>query len=460
MNVRGATTSRRRRGRVRFAAVGVAIALVAAACGDSDDDDGDASATTTASSATVASSGPASATGDASSAVVTTVPSDSAPAESSPGVTADTIKIGFVSSFTGEASSTFAQAGEGAKARVELQNEMGGVNGRMIELITADDQSTTQGLITAVQNLVEREEVFGVASMSSYLAAGYQDLQEQGIPVTGGGFDGPEWGELPNTNMFSWEVVDPTYPTSSQWGEFLKSIGVTKMAGLGYAESAGSIASLDQILQSAEAAGIENAYRNVTLPFGAVDFTAIVLEMKRAGVDGFICSCVLASELALVTAASQAGLDAKGIVATGYTQSFLDDEAAVQGAQGAYFVSFWKPFELKEPGTEAMLAALEKYSDIFGGGIPDYGVAGGYLSLDLMIEGLEVAGANPTRESFISQLRTVTDYDAGGVLSSPIDFSLEMFGKSPETSCRYFVQLQGDSFLPLPKICGGVLPSA
>jgi hypothetical protein len=90
-----------------------------------------------------------------------------------------------------------------------------------------------------------------------------------------------------------------------------------------------------------------------------------------------------------------------------------------------------------------MLDTLKKYDSHFSGGIPDLGLYGSYLAMDLMIKGLQVAGTNPTRESFISNLRQVTNYDAGGILPSPTTFA--NFGTKsmlPETYCTYVFQLK------------------
>ncbi len=46
----------------------------------------------------------------------------------------------------------------------------------------------------------------------------------------------------------------------------------------------------------------------------------------------------------------------------------------------------------------------------------------GWLGAQAFLKGLEVAGKNPTRESFITNLRQVHNYDAGG-LEAPFDYS-------------------------------------
>ncbi|MFF5010933.1 ABC transporter substrate-binding protein [Streptomyces phaeochromogenes] len=385
----------------------------------------------------------------------------SSPGSTSAGVSGDTIKIGLVTSLTGTASTDFAESEAGAKARIALLNSKGGVNGRKLELVTADDQSTAAGVVTAVHQLVERDKVFGIIGMSTTLFSATKYLQKQNVPVTGAGFDGPEWGQKPNTNMFSTDPIDPSYPPTTIWGEFFKSIGVTRVAGIAFADIPSSSGSLKQVQSSVEAAGLKAAYTNVSIPYGTTDFTAVVLQMKKAKVDGYVCSCDKPTELALATAVKQAGLNAKGILSTAYAQSTLDDASIKVTVEDLYAYSYYVPYELHTKGTDAMLAALAKYDKKYeAGDIPGYGLSSGYLAADMMIKGLEKAGDKPTRASFISGLRTVKSYDADGVLPAPISFAPDQFGKSLSKPCNYFVQLVGDKFVPQPKVCGTLVKNS
>ena len=66
-----------------------------------------------------------------------------------------------------------------------------------------------------------------------------------------------------------------------------------------------------------------------------------------------------------------------------------------------------------------------------------------------MIKGLELAGPNPTRSGFISKLRKLTSYNAGGILPTSVGFT--GFGTAasvPKTICVYFMHLEGSTFTP------------
>jgi branched-chain amino acid transport system substrate-binding protein len=112
------------------------------------------------------------------------------------------IIIGYITDETGAASSTYINAVQGAQARIDAQNAVGGVNGHKLELVAEDDQSTPTGNSTAAHLLVSKG-AFGIIEDNSGAFGSSTYLHQEGIPVVGASVDGPEWGEQPNTNMFS-----------------------------------------------------------------------------------------------------------------------------------------------------------------------------------------------------------------------------------------------------------------
>jgi len=376
------------------------------------------------------------------------------------GVTPSTITIGLISSFSGPFSSTFADTADGARARFALQNAHGGVDGRKLKLITADDESSLTATATATQALLTKHP-FGVIGFSGFLIGGaYRTLQQAGVPVTGGAFDGPEWGLPPNTNMFTYTGgVDPHYPASTLLGKFLKSVGAKSVATLAFNNPSSTASILDQV-ESDTAAGLSNCYENTSIPNGAVDLSVEVLAIKNAKCDATVASFVDSSDIALSTQLQQAGLHPIELYYTGYDQSTLDQPSARQAAQGDYFLASTVPLTDKYPGAANFLGALKKYDPSYTGGIPDFGLIGGWLSADLMIRGLEAAGKNPTRQAFIKKLRAVKGYDAEGLLPSPVTFQ---FGQVPKKGCAYVMQLKGDQFVVAnggKPACGQLIPNS
>ncbi len=415
--------------------------LILAACGSSSKGTSSNTTAPAASSATTAGGSSSSSGGGAGNTASDT------------GITPTTIKIGYITDETGVASSTFVDGPRGALARFDAQNAAGGIDGRQIQMVTVDGLSTPAGNLAAAQQLISKG-VFAVIDYSSFTFGGYKALQAAGIPVTGWSFDGPEWGQEPNSNMFSYLP-----PISSTWngqyyypnysGKFLASIGSKKPAGFAYGISPSSQASIKVIYAGASQTGLSKCYANYSVPFGGVDFTADVLAVKNAGCDSVSGSFVDASDDAMSTAISQAGLtNVQKLWYTGYDSNTLSNPATKAAFEGSYFETniIW---DTSNPPVAAMLDNLAKYDPSFkAGDLPDFGLQGSYISADLMIKGLQIAGQNPTRKSFISNLRQVTNYTAGGILPSATSFA--NFGTPqmiPASNCNNFVQLKNGQFI-------------
>jgi branched-chain amino acid transport system substrate-binding protein len=288
-----------------------------------------------------------------------------------------------------------------------------------------------------------------VISDSSFTYGGARYLNQAGVPVTGAGFDGKEWTTY--SNMFSWlpledSPINNVYYSDDANGKLLKSLGVTKLGGLGYGVGFSSPESIRATYAGATPLGIKNCYENLSVPFGGVDFTADVLQIKGAGCDAVVGSFVDASDVALSQAVKNAGLSTKQLYFTGYDQNVLNSAAAKAAMEGDYFraqVNYTTP----NAATQTMLNTLKQYDRSYRGGIPDFGLQVAYLGADLTIAGLQTTGSDLSSQSIISHMRTMKSFDAGGIMPSPN--TLAGFGTSdlvPKTICSYYMQLQNGQF--------------
>jgi branched-chain amino acid transport system substrate-binding protein len=371
--------------------------------------------------------------------------------DTSPGVTSSTITIGLLNDETGVAASTTGDGVGAAKARIALQNKEGGVDGRRLKLVAVDTQSNPTQVSTAAQELVTNDHVFGIISDSAFTFSGAKYLTNQGVPVTGEGFDGPEWGT--SANMFT--LIPPTYTTYPNGksynyltlSNFLKAEGVTKVAVLGYNISPSSTLSLHQVVAADTADGLQNCLENGSIPFGSANFTSLVLQLKQLGCNGVVGTFVASSNVGLATAISQAGLPIKQFYYTSYAQDSITNAGADSALQGTFTEG--SPTTGSSPtvkATNAEIAALKKYDPSYPGGIPDLGASAGWFGADAMIDGLKLAGPSPTQASFISKLRTDSTYNLGGTSATPISFNY-LTGKLPANECITFVTLKQKQFV-------------
>ena len=377
---------------------------------------------------------------------------------SAPGITPTTVTMGFVYDLTGIASSTFADALAGAEARVAAQNANGGVDGRTIKIVSADTTSSPTGANTAAQTVVQEKGAFGVDEVSALFFGAYKELQADGIPVTGSSLDGPEWYEQPNTNMFNIEgTSSPDYPAYAAEGDFWKDIGASKIT-LVASDTPSSTSAIASSKASIEGAGLQTC-NDTVVPLGGVDFTATALGIKAGGCNGAECSCVLSSSLSMATAIQNQGLTMPVVFAAGPSQGVFASPATEKAATGAYFPA---AIFYSGPQYVSFTNSLKQYDPTYKGGIPDLGLIDGWMTTDLFIKGLQLAGQNPTRASFISNLRPVTTYNANGLKTTNASFT--PFGVAPTTGCFLYVKFENNQFNDYPAdgkpICGPLIKAS
>jgi branched-chain amino acid transport system substrate-binding protein len=370
----------------------------------------------------------------------------------STGVTDDSVKLGYISSQTGVASSTHKNAHKSCQARVDAQNDKGGVNGREIELEVIDDQSSGANL-TAAQDLVQNREVLAVIDNSAFAFLSQRYLKDQGVPMIGGGFDGSYYYQDGNEAIISalgtgTPVPGLTYDTTTR---VMKQMGATKVAAVGYGISPSSSESAKATeTYGAEAQGLEGVYLNNTLEFGTTDIGPIVLGIKNSGADGLYMPLDSDTNFAIVQGLQQNNVKMKAnVLATGYSQDLLDQPIVDTITPNDVMFTAYRPVELGGKAVKQFRADLKKYADLTG--VPDYGTYTGYITCDMVIEGMLAAGKDLTRESFVDGVRGLGQYDGAGLTCNPIDVSLENYQTVSQESCTWFVTAKDGKFVVLNK---------
>lgn len=159
-------------------AVLAAFALVAAGCGDDDDDAATATETVTADdtataaetmtdTATAAETMTATAETMTDTATAAETMTDTATAgETAAPASGEPIKIGMLTSLTGNFAPWGIQVQDGMRLAVEEINAAGGAGGRPLELVEVDDQTNAEEGVAGFERLVE-EGVIGVGGVIS-----------------------------------------------------------------------------------------------------------------------------------------------------------------------------------------------------------------------------------------------------------------------------------------------------
>jgi branched-chain amino acid transport system substrate-binding protein len=381
-------------------------------------------------------------------ALVTSAGSSSGAEASTPGVTAKEVTVGLVNPSSGSFGAQFGPYVDGVKAAVYMANKAGGVNGRKIKLVIKDDAGDPTRSKAAFQELAD-SDVFGIIAGTFWIDASAPDLAAKGIPVTGWGFT-PSYKKYPN--MFG---EGPAVATDESVGadtiaQFARARGATKMANLAFSDPFGPPAARVQA-KMFEKLGGKEVLSVLDLPLENADFTAIIQKIKDTGADYIQAGFNQQNIVQFGKALAQAGIHPKvALLGQGYQEDIL--KALGSAAEGVSFSLEFAPFELKLPAHAQFLQGLAKVAPGEPRGIQSMV---GWLGAQAFLKGLEVAGKNPTRESFITNLRQVHNYDAGGLVA-PFDYSTI---QNSTEQCFYFVTVHNGKFVPDGKTakCGKIV---
>jgi branched-chain amino acid transport system substrate-binding protein len=279
--------------------------------------------------------------------------------------------------------------------------------------------------------------------------------------VTGGFFDGPEWGTQPYTNMFASDAgsVDPKYPVNDGFGHFIKQHGGTVLCSYGYGISPSSTRSAIGTADSFVHAGGKVGQLDTSIPFGSVAMTTVALVAKQKGCDTFYAGLDDNSNFALAAALKEAGVKPKVMVFPTGFESQLVHSPSWGAVQGGYFDSEFRPFQLPNAGTRQMQSALEKYAHFSSSQFPNFSQYESWLGADLMIQGLKQAGKNPTQAGVIQALRSIKSYNGNGLLAQSTNYST-IFGHDLPQACGWYMIARTNGFVPASSspFCGKDIP--
>ena len=367
-----------------------------------------------------------------------------------PGVTPNSVTVGWIGSKTGPAATTFLEASEGAKLRFDQENAKGGVNGRKLTLNVYDDGTNPSTQVSEAQKAIA-DNVFGMIATTSTVAM-YPTLKSANIPVVG--FSNPQYGTDPNAFSITGATTGSN-PAIASTGilEKMKSMGATKIAIINH-NSASAPASQNALANIVPyVPGMQMVLRIADSPQGAHDATSEALRIKNSGADSVNYSGFIDGGISLAQALKQQGVTLKSFVVAGLTDPAVlkSSAGALDGALGTTYGTV--PINLPIRAAKIFAGAMK------AAGLNPYAPAGpvGYVEADLFIKGLKVAGQCPTRDSFIANLKKVTNYDGSGLLPAKVSFVPNgiMPNGNPIT-CGWYSVAKGTDLVPdAAPTCGG-----
>ncbi len=329
-------------------------------------------------------------------------------AQGTTGVTDTEILIGSCAALEGPSHFLGEQTVTGAKAYFDLINDQGGVNGRKLKLISADDSYDPAKTQACFDHLM-KEKVFAMGFfVGTPTAVKYVPMADNAKVPLIGLFTGAQTLSVP---LRHWIInVRASYfdETREQIDGLWKTLGY-KRIGVIYPDNAFGTAVLEGVKVALKAHGAEPAatasyQRQTSQAASAIDTVraanpeAVVVVgpantvapiLKQAHSKGWKPLFLTVSFVGTDELISEAGADAEGIVITQVVPPYYMTEEKS--------VAFYR-------------RSLSKY---FPSEQPNFVSLEGFVDAMVMVEGLKRAGKDLTREGLIHAIETIHDHDMG-----------------------------------------------
>jgi branched-chain amino acid transport system substrate-binding protein len=327
-----------------------------------------------------------------------------------PGVSADRIVLGQAAAFEGPAAALGLGMREGLSAAFAEANKAGGVHGRKIDLVTADDGYEPNKSIEAAKKLLNDDKVFAlVGPVGTPTSAAVQPIAaEAGAP-----FVGPFTGAEFLRNPYKPNVVNvrASYfqETEVMVERLTKDLGVTKIA-IFYQDDAYGRAGLAGVEKALGKRGMklvaEGTYeRNTTAVKNAL------LSIRKASPEAVIMVGAYKPSAEFVKLARQVKMEATFINISFVGSNALAKELGDAGA--GVVVTQVVPF----PG-DSSVPVVGKYVAALKAAHPDaqpgFVSLEGYLVGRMVVTTLEKVSGEPTRAGFLAAVQQMGKVDLGG----------------------------------------------
>lgn len=323
------------------------------------------------------------------------------------------IKVGAIFDLTGPTSDVGTPYSEGMTDFVKWYNDNGGVDGRPLELISADyayavdqaeqlySQYVNEGVVVfqgwgtgdteALRSRIAADEI-------PFMSASYSD-------VLGNPSEAP-YNFLIGTGYGAQAV------TAVQWG---LDKGATKFA-IFHHDSPFGQSPVEMAKAHAEANGA--SFDVFPMPGGATDFTAELTQVRDAGIEYILIQNVSSPAATLVKNIKDFGLDVQVICLNWCTDELFVSLAGDAG-EGVLGTS---PFAFPGSGA-AGLKEMDDYLQANGSSLEEKGIryVAGWLTMKVMTAGIEKVvadGKEVTGPNIKAALESMGTYDTGGLTQS------------------------------------------
>jgi ABC-type branched-subunit amino acid transport system substrate-binding protein len=330
------------------------------------------------------------------------------------GVTATSLAVGNVSIMSGPVPGFGRTSQSAVQAYINYVNSQGGVCGRKLQLSNSDDRFDSGANRSETEKLKSKVFAF-VGGLSVVDDGGAAVLAGTNVPDVGISLSDARI-KLPNN--FSTAPIDladggngiiPSMKYDKE--HFGAKIGAVVWPGQPIARSRAQ-----GYVNDMKRAGIDPSVQ-LEVSVTETNYSGVAAKIKDGHVDVLLTTLELSGMAALAKALKQQGYQPKVAAygAQAYGQSFID--RARDAAEGVTLQIGYDIFENKA-ANPAIATFLKWFTQTAPGVQPDYFSVIAWSAAELFVQALRAAGAKPTRDNVLAQLKKVTKFDAGGMLAT------------------------------------------
>ncbi len=293
----------------------------------------------------------------------------------------------------------------GVRMRFEDANAAGGVHGRQLRYIVEDTQYQVPRAIQAANKLINRDKIFamllavGTPTNNAVMAQQF----EQGVPNLFPGTGARSMVEPFEKLMFAQHGI--YYDEMRAAVKYFVEEQGRETVCVMYQDTDYGIEILEGVRDQTAAMGIEIVETSAHKP-DATEFTAAILRLRNADCDLVLMGTVHRDTILVLDAARKMGWDDVAWVGNNaaYGQVIAEHEAG----EGYYAFVHMARLYPDDEMTPEVRAWFEGYVERFGEepGLP---AMEGWRGADLVVQALEIAGRDLTREKLVAALESMHD---------------------------------------------------
>ena len=293
----------------------------------------------------------------------------------------------------------------GVRMRFEDANAAGGVHGRELRYIVEDTQYQVPRAIQAANKLINRDKIFamllavGTPTNNAVMAQQF----EQGVPNLFPGTGARSMVEPFEKLMFAQHGI--YYDEMRAAVKYFVEEQGKETVCVMYQDTDYGIEILEGVQDQTAAMGIEIVETSAHKP-DATEFTAAILRLRNADCDLVLMGTVHRDTILVLDAARKMGWE--DVAWVGNNAAFGQVIAEHDAGEGYYAFVHMARLYPDDEMTPEVRAWFEGYVERFGEepGLP---AMEGWRGADLVVQALEIAGRDLTREKLVAALESMHD---------------------------------------------------